>query len=283
MRRRALTLAVGAALILVANAVALIGVAYNRSGEPESRLVLSQRELGRPWTGYRNKENSGLSLTLEWRVPALNAESSHAYYSSLGGSPAWLDERRMAELGFDVERAKGNDRRREKVISQSERQMLVVLELAGAAWQQAREQARQRLAHQESLRQASPGAKELVEAEKRAREGLAREENENTRLFAVDVGTDLASLRAKYPDRSRYLILKGKLRLLSTFRDKQPVVTGYLEDRGVHQINVPHALRGTFEAMPPRAGGPAERKPPFTATVAVGQRLEPRIEAVAVP
>ncbi|HJW24616.1 MAG TPA: DUF4824 family protein [Rhodocyclaceae bacterium] len=283
MTPRRLTLGIGAALILAANAVALIGVAYNRSGEPESRLELSQRELGRPWSGYRNKENSGLSLALEWRVPSQDTESYYAYYGSQGGSPDWLDEKRLAELGFDVRRAKGDDARRDKYLSQSERQVLVVLELAGAAWQQAVERARQRLVHQEALRQASPGAKELVEAEKRAREGVAREESDNSRLFAVDVGTDLASLRAKYPDRGRYVILQGNLSLHSVFRDKKTVITGHLDKLSGGQINVPHGLRAPFEAMPPRDGAPAGRKPLFTATVAVGQRLEPWIEAVRVP
>ncbi len=283
MTPRTLTLVIGAALILVANGVALTGVAYNRSGEPESRLTLSQRELARPWNWDGNKENSGLSLILEWRVPDPDTESYYAYYGRPGGSPAWLDEKRMAELGFDVRRAKGDGTRRDKYISHSERQVLVVLELSGATWQQALERARQRVAHQESLRQASPQAKELVEAEKRAREGLAREENENSRLFAVDVGTDLASLRSKYPDRRRYLILKGNVGLRSTSRDKKPVVAGYLGKLSAGQINVPHRLRGAFEALPPRAGGPAEKKPPFTAIVAVGQRLEPWIEAVAMP
>lgn len=283
MTPRMLTLAAGTALILVANAVALIGVAYNRSGELESRLGLSQRELGRPWNGYSNKENSSLSLTLEWRVPIPDAESYYAYYGSHGGSPAWLDEKRMAELGFDVQSAKDDDARRDKHISQSERQVLVVLELAGAAWQRALERARQLLAHQESLRQASPQAKELVEAEKRARENLAREEKENSRLFAVDVGTNLAALRSKYPDQNRYLILKGKLRLHNTILDKKPVVTGYLGELSVRQINVPHALRSALEAMPSPAAGPVDKKLLFTATVAVGQRLEPWIEAVTTP
>ncbi|MGE5493287.1 MAG: DUF4824 family protein [Actinomycetota bacterium] len=283
MKPRKLTLALGAALILAANGIALTGVAYNRSGEPESRLNLSQRELGRPWSWRGNKENSGLALSLEWRVPTSDTENYYSYYGSYGGIPTWLDEKRMAELGFDVERAMGDDARRDKAISQSERQVLVVLELAGDAWQQAIEQARQRLAHQESLRQASPGAKELVDAEKRAREALTREENENSRLFAVDVGTDLATLRAKYPDRGHYLILKGNLRLDRIYRDKKTVITGYLGKLAVDRINVPHGLRAPFESMPPRAVGPADRKPPFTVTMAVGRRFEPWIEAVSAP
>lgn len=282
MMPRTRLLALGAALILVANGVALTGVVYNRSGEPESRLSLSERELSRPWNDYGNKENSGLSLALEWRVP-VGSESVYPYYGGHGGSPAWLDEQRMAELGFDVERVKRNDGRRDKYAFQSERQVLVVLELAGAAWQQAVEQAGQRLAHRESLRQASPEAKELMEAAKRAREDLAREEKDNTRLFAVDVGTDLAALRTKYPDRGRYLILQGKLRLTTSFLDNKPVVGGYLDELSANRINVPHALRGAFDAMPPSAGDPAAKKLSFAAVVAVGQRLEPWIEAVTTP
>lgn len=283
MTPRTLTLVIGAALILVANGVALTGVAYNRSGEPESLLNLSQRELERPWNGYRNQENSSLSLALEWRVLAPDAEPYYAPYDSRGGSPAWLDEKRMAELGFDVQRAKDDTTRRNQHMNDSQRQVLVVLELAGAAWQQALERARQRLAHQESLRQANPQAKELIEAEKRAREGLAREENENSRLFAIDVGTDLASLRSKYPERGRYLILKGNLRLVSTFRDKKPIITGYLGELSPDRINVPKRLRSTFEAMPRRSGGADARNPPFTANVPVGRRLEPWIDAVTTP
>jgi hypothetical protein len=212
-----------------------------------------------------------------------DGDSYFAIYDRQGGSPAWLDEKRMAELGFDVDRMKRNESRRIKYDEQSERQVLVVLELAGPAWQQALEQARQRLARQESLLRASPAAKELIDPEKRAREGLAREENDNSRLFAVDVGTDMAALRAKYPDRSRYPILKCKLRLHTALRDKKSVVTGHLDSLSVGQVNVPHVLRPVFENMPSRAGGPTEKRLPFTATVAVGQRLEPWIEAVSAP
>jgi hypothetical protein len=189
----------------------------------------------------------------------------------------------MAELGFDVQRARREDARREKYADQSEREVLVVLELAGSAWQHALEHARLRVARQESLRQASPGARELVEAEKRARDHLVREQTQHSRLFAIDAGTDLASLRAKYPDRSRYLILEGHVRLKRTSIDDTPVITGYLEKLSVGEINVPHALRGVFDAMPPRTVDPGQQKPQFTATVAVGKRLEPWIEKVTSP
>ncbi len=67
------TLIAGAALILLANAVALTGVYFNRSGEPEARMRLSQRELGTPWDWSVARENSGMVLGLNWRVNDGNA------------------------------------------------------------------------------------------------------------------------------------------------------------------------------------------------------------------
>ena len=46
------TLVAGLGLIALTNAVALLGVAWNRSGEPDATLQLSQRELQPPYYGY---------------------------------------------------------------------------------------------------------------------------------------------------------------------------------------------------------------------------------------
>ena len=58
----------GLALITGVNAIALGGVAYNRSGEAESTLRLSERELRAPYKWSGSKENSGLALHLDWRT-----------------------------------------------------------------------------------------------------------------------------------------------------------------------------------------------------------------------
>ncbi len=49
-RNRRNALIAGSLLLLAANLAALGGVAWNRSGEAESKLVLSQRELQRNWS-----------------------------------------------------------------------------------------------------------------------------------------------------------------------------------------------------------------------------------------
>ena len=64
------SLKIGALLvILLTNAVALGGAFWNRSGEVESRLMLSQRELRMPYARF-DRENSGFALCAKgpkWR------------------------------------------------------------------------------------------------------------------------------------------------------------------------------------------------------------------------
>ncbi|MBL8375262.1 DUF4824 family protein, partial [Accumulibacter sp.] len=99
---RAHTLAAGAALIVLTNAVALAGAFLNRNTEAESRVTLSERELALPYGGYRQAENSGLALQLKWRVLDADPDSWDHGYARHGGLPAWLDAAHLATLGFDT-------------------------------------------------------------------------------------------------------------------------------------------------------------------------------------
>lgn len=285
MSPRALTFAQGAAIIVAANGVALGGVAWNRSGEAESRLALSQRELARPAAWRASREDSSLALALQWRSPRRTPAPYEGDDWRFGGNPTWLDEQRMAELGFDVEGANAEAVRSQKSLRKSEREVLAVLELAGPAWQQALDQARRHLAAQQARLAANPGVERRVLAERQARAWLEREERDNSRRFAIDVGTDLDTLRAQYPARSRYLTLAAGLRIQRTMGGNAPAISGYLNTLGAHRIHVPHALRGMFGAPQGRAeevANTAARRAPFTAAVAVGRRLEPWIEEVSV-
>ena len=77
----------GLGLILASNAIAPAGVWYNRSGEPQAQLQLSEREIQLPYDSWlRGEENSGLRLQLAWR-------EADATWS-------WLDEAKLRELGF---------------------------------------------------------------------------------------------------------------------------------------------------------------------------------------
>jgi hypothetical protein len=278
------TLAAGAALIVLANAVALTGVYLNRSGEPEARITLSQRELGSPWGWQAMRDNSGMVLGLNWRVnDGSAADYSYGGYGYHGGTPEWLDEPRMKALGFEVDAIEQDAAARRRFERQLPREVLLVLELAGPAWELALQRARTNAERNEAARLANADSKEFTEKARRATEQLQREEKASSRLFAIDAGLDRAALRAKYPDRGRYLILKATLRPRLDTRERTTRVTGYVSDLAVSRINVPHALRPTLEPAL-RKPWRSEREPGarFEASLAVGQRLEPWIEAVAV-
>lgn len=256
-------------VIVLTNAVALGGAWWNRSGEAESRLALSQRELRLPWGGL-DRESSGLALTLNWRVVPSDRNAAYLEYSS-GGAPEWLDKAKMESLGFDMsprsQGIRGNDR-------ELSRDVLLVLELDGDAYQRSLERVRQHLAAEETKLAAMPDSSEKKNRLKNAADLLAREEKENSRLFAVDAGRDLAALRAKYPDRARYAIVRGQVRPSWNGERSDRPARGYVSNVSITGINVPYALR------PLLAESPAQQK--FVAGVSFGQRLEPWITQLDV-
>lgn len=267
MTRHLRILIIGAALILVGNAVALIGVAYNRSGEP-AVVNLSERELSRPYNFLASKENSGLTLRLDWRS-ADNSEPHLPGVFSQGGRTRWLDKEKLAALGFDVSADPQNvdaARRYQKTLP---RKAYVVLEFNGPAYQAAVQQARARLDEAKAKLAADPGSKALKANVKYAQRRLDNERNKNTRLFAVDVGPDRRTLRSHYSNRARYLILPGEVRL--TVVNK--ALTGYISGLGVSSINVPLAYRAAI------IGGGGARPAHYTVRLAFGKRDEPWILA----
>lgn len=271
-RRR--TLYAGLALILVVNGIALSGVALNRSGEPESLVHLSERELQLPYGRWNSKENSGVELNLQWRVNAGHDTQDNYYgYGAYGGTASWLDETKMAALGFDVaseRRTPGWKKRQNRT-----KEVLLVLELDGAAYRQSLERARKKADAEEKLRADNPGNKEFEERAKRAREYAESEAGENSRLFAVDAGLDAEALRAKYPDKARYVIARGQLRPQIVAYEKQDSLSGYISALSISQINVPVEFQQALK-HDERTNKTAR----FEASVAYGQRLEPWIVAL---
>ena len=267
-RRR--TLIAGISLILVVNAIALAGVAYNRSGAPDSTVQLSERELQAPGR-WRSKENSGVALSLRWRVDG-GTGAQEAYYGY--GSAAWLDKAKLAALGFDVAQDQNPAGRTFK--QQRMKEVLLVLELDGPAYRQSLERARKKADDEEKLNEANPGNKEFAQRTKAAKERLVREELENTRLFVIDAGLDAQALRAQYPDQAHYLIVRGQIRPQWVSRDKQERLTGSISAISISQINVPVEFQPAL--MQTEATNKSAR---FKATVAYGKRLEPWIVALS--
>lgn len=267
----------GVGLILLVNAVALGGVAWNRSGEPDSLSRLSERELLRNTDWH--KENSGLSLRLQWRFPS---DDEGAGPHSRAWAPR-IDAKKMAELGFrmpdqvDDESARRFDR-------QQSRAALLVLELDGPLYQRELQLARKKRDEAEQASRAAPGNRNLASELEYLQHALVSAEKHDSHLLLKDVGLDLQTLRSRYPDRQRYLIIHGRVRPISLLHDHIWSLGGTASALGVDSLNVPHHWREQLEhitTQPYRAAdGQAQR---FVAEVVFGKRLEPWIERVDAP
>ena len=275
---RGRTLIAGTAVIALTNAVALLGVAYNRSGEPDSVLQLTQRELHPAYHGWGVHDNSGMALRLDWRLitaERLDINDVTFEYSGYGGAPSWLDKAKLHELGFDLSRLEDTERGHRFYARQLPQPALLVLEYDGPAYQRSLQLVRAHAEREEALRAGNPGRKEFEERARHARELLQREEQSNSRLFAIDAGRDAIVLRAKYPDRSRYAIVWGRLRLYVSFDKPEPKVSAYVSELEPSEINIPKAQRSAFQdktgiSTPYPTGS-------FDVTLAIGKRLEPWI------
>lgn len=271
------TLIAGLLLIAATNAVALAGVAWNRTGDPEAKLLLSERELNLPYNWGLDRDNSGVSLSLQWRVVGeAQAYGYHSAYTPL----EWLDKVRLSALGFDTARFEDTPEGRRHMTRLEAREVFLVLELDGPAWQtmlaRTREWARLELEH--AAVDAGAGKTDGTRADQ-ARRALDREERSASRLFAIDAGLDAVALRARYPDRARYAIVRGRIKPTLDTRASGARITGYIEGIQVSWVNVSRQFHPALAARD--ASYTSGAAPRYAVTVAFGRRFEPWVLAVA--
>lgn len=268
-RSQRVLLVAGIALIVAVNALVLAGVAWNRAGEPGSRLTLTHREAQLPYDYGHDGEHGGVAVTLAWRVPATRheADASHAFNYSRGAG--WLDAARLRALGFDLS---GDER-----THRASREVLLVLELAGEAWQASIEYARH---EHDALVARGTTSKAEENAVLSAQQSLQYEMDKASRLFAVDAGLDVAALRARYPDHARHAIVAATVRPLAQRENDQLIFTGQIEEVSVSSITVPHALRVAMADVDRNEVDTGRAT--FELDVAWGRRFEPWVTAVRV-
>ncbi len=267
-----------AAITLVAatNAVVLAGVAYNRSGEPEALVTLTERELP---LAYTVEENSGVELRLDWR--------QHRKWSSYPEDPdsTWFDQKKLETLGYDCRRPISDPSARLEYEKALPRKAFAVLEYEGEAWRAwiaEAEKDRARIAAQIGRQEATQ--KDLQQAD----QGLDRLRRTDSRLIAVDVGLDPAALRGQYPDRGKYIIAPAEVRLTiakertEKHGAREPAhLRGFISSILVNYVTVPTELRNALDFVlhdRPPSYGPHE--PRYRVTVKYGRRHEPWIEAI---
>ena len=201
--------------VLIANGAALRHAAANRSGVgPE--VLLTERELPQE---AREKDDTGVSLRLNWgNSIALKLDR-------------WLNRAKLRELGFDVSADPANDAARARYYSMPSRPAFVALEYDGPAWQES-------LSEYEDQLRNSPGGAPLIE---QARNG-------GSRLVPVDAATNAVTLRARYPDASRVLIVNATVRI--GYADAaSKTLSGYLQPVMTH-VHVALPLSRQFDAIP---------------------------------
>ncbi|WP_275545596.1 MULTISPECIES: DUF4824 family protein [unclassified Pseudomonas] len=242
----------GLGLILTSNAVALAGVWYNRSGEPQAQLQLSEREIQLPYDSWlRGEENSGLRLQLAWR-------QADADWS-------WLDEAKLRELGFAP-----NDLGRS-----AERPLWLVLELDGPSYRKQVERAKAALASAQTALAAIPQDETLRQQRDQRQLELRHEQEQATRLLLVDAGLDAGALRKAWPDRQAQVILAGRL---TPYRyGDTPHYSASVALEG-DRISVPRRYREAFGQW--RQYRYDEKRPKVQVEVAFGQRHEPWLISV---
>ncbi|MFH1981863.1 MAG: DUF4824 family protein [Pseudomonadota bacterium] len=263
----------GVIILAATNIIVLTGVASNRSGEPESQITLTERELPLP---YRlKKENSGLSLRLNWRV--LGMEEDYNRYSGWT-SPLWLDSEKLTALGFAID-AKTRAASRKRPIS---KEVFIVLEYDGASYREAVERAEKSFESVADLLKQKDGDKAVADQFERAENRLKKERESESRLFAIDAGLNPQILREKYEDRTRFVIVRGLVEPDYSYDKARKTLLGHISRLSVGNIFVPLDFRKTFETI--AGGNTSRRENPdasrYEVTLAYGSRLEPWIVAV---
>ena len=276
----------GLAILAAVNAFALGGAAWNRSAI-ESQLRLSERELRTPYLWQADREDSGVSLALSWRALPVPRSADLAYlspYSYYGADPGWLDAAKLAALGFDVtppplEAADRDWRRRAKRVN-------LVLELDGPAYAKSLALAAKDAAEAKAKAAATPSDESLASRAKESADALREEQTRASRLFAVDAGRDLEQLRAKYPDRQRYLMVSALVQMYwHRNRDEPWQAAGNIQRLLVPQVHLSRAQAQTLApAMNRSSTNPYGDDPaaPIEVELAYGRRLEPWIVSARV-
>ncbi len=258
-------------LILATNAFVLSGVAYNRTGEPEAVLTLTEREAN---LSYSTEENSGLAFRLLW-------QQDRPYWKER--DPGWFNQAKLESLGYDCSVPLTDVSAKQHYRKALPRKAYVVLEYGGKSWNDWF---------------AGQKAKLLSETRKRhdVKEEIENLEKTGSRLVAIDVGNDAVKLRAIYPDRARFLIAPAEVQLefVNELIDdarkyRKPFIYGNFSLL-VEEVHVPLEMRTWLDKIrkaEQKSGsgvmGRNERMkegPRYSVTLQYGRRYEPWVVEV---
>lgn len=278
-------------LLVLTNAVVLAGVAYNRSGEPEVEITLTERELPVALGTFGGRdEDTGLALHLRWQSP------NRRWHSDRHESgPTWFDQAKLEALGYDCSIPLSDPDASLHYDRQLPREVYVVLEYGGHAWADWLKEWERDLAF--TAVQVSTGKDSQKDLD-RHREVYERLPKTAARLVAIDVGNDAGQLRQRYSEPHRFIIARAQVRLAlvregkSESGERYPAsLRGHVTHLLTDDIHVPYEWQSELTGITEGKSiyknfwnsfdWQAEPKEPrYEVTLRYGKRHEPWITAV---
>jgi len=241
-----LSIICAAAIIVIANAFALVHSARNRAGSPEAELTLTNREL--QYFNPSAPDDSGVTLNLHWTDPS----GSFNWRTQVPYLPNWLDPRKLRALGFDCSKDPTSPDADRFYQRQQPRKVFVALEYDSAAWRD----------WLDSCERGGP---------------LNRSSDyclNNSHLVAMDADLDPVRLRSLHPDRATVVILPALVRI--TFNSLPHATTGGRIEQIPSSIHVPLPFSDEFRRLN-RSSQPPQ---PFRVHLRYGAFLEPWVTGV---
>jgi hypothetical protein len=247
-------------ILAFGNAAVLVNVSRNHAGTPDAELRITEREA-QSWNYPPEGEEGMLTLRLRWETA-----------TGEDGQTAWFDRAKLVTLGFNDLPPDGDTTGSARYPTQL-RPAYAVLELDGPAWTRWITRSEARL---DSIRAANPADTATKWPDR------LFERKTHSRLFLVDAGLDPAALRARYPDRSMYLILPASVSAsyqpgLREREDKPTPghASGQVSQLLPGTLHVPRPLRDSLLAL---GASPPDTGTHYSFTMKVGRHYVAWVE-----
>lgn len=261
------SLAAAAAVVILSSAFALMHAAANRSGEPDARITLTDRELHY----YRDSDNSGVALSLTW----VDSNSQYAPWAQDENWVPWLNQGILQDLGFDCSVAAADRNADRFYARQQPRRGYAAFEYDGPAWRAWLE-----LRKRQAAKQPPPGFPV----------NNIDDERFSSRLVAIDASRDPAVLRARHPDRNRVVILPAvvQIYLASAIRaglglPARPARLSGMIQQVPTSIHVPRPLSERFQHLAQTSRDAQQDQPLYRVQLTFGRFLEPWVTGAEFP
>jgi hypothetical protein len=274
-------------LILLTNAVVLGGVVYNRSGQAQGVMTLTEREVPLSYDAFRNSENTDLSLHVHWQQP--NHRLALGSLANLRPFRVCFDLAKLEATGFDCSVSITDPSAEQHYAKMLPRKAFIVLEYGGQAWTTWLAERERDIAF--IAEQVTAGARSMKDLSD-LKEAYAEAQRNQSRLMVIDVGRDAVQLRRQYPDATQFLIARAQIRMYlvrpGSRLPRDSYLRGEVTQLLVTDLHVPFELRSVLDALPRPAGGVSAirlplsgmQEPRYEVTLQYGKRYEPWIVAI---